>query len=82
MASVKSLSSREEQDLLEQINRIVLLKMKTLIVRNLQKEDIPEFEKIVRKNNSNLLLDFAHRKIPHLAQNIYKEIEKLGQTSN
>lgn len=79
MASVKNLSSREEQDLFEQINRIVLLKIKTLIVRNLQKEDIPEFEQAVKKNDISILLAFARRKIPHLSVKIHEEMKLLSQ---
>lgn len=72
----------EEQEVLAQLNRIVLLKIKTLIVRNLKKEDVPEFEKIVLKNDSNLLLAFANKRIPHLGKMIYSEIEKLTQKLN
>lgn len=75
-------SSAEEQEVLAQLNKIVLLKIKTLIVNNLRKEDIPEFEKIVLKNDSNLLLAFTNKKIPHLAKKIYIEIDKINQKLN
>lgn len=75
-------ASNSEQETIAQINRILLLKIKTLIVRNLKKEDIPEFEKIVMKNDSNLLLSFAYKKIPNLASQIYREIESLSKKLN
>lgn len=81
MAQPKDLNT-EEQEVLAQLNRIVLLKIKTLIVSNLKKEDISEFEKIVLKNDSNLLLAFANKKIPNLAKMIYIEIDKLSQKLN
>lgn len=67
----------EEQEILEKINKIVLLRIKTLIVRYLKKEDIPQFEQIVKSNNSNLLLDFAAKKIPSLSNLISQEIENI-----
>lgn len=79
MASVKNLNSREEQDFIEQINRIVLLKIKTLIVRNLQKENMPEFEQVVRKEDLGLLLAFAQKKVPDLSSKIHEEMKLLGQ---
>ncbi len=81
MAGSKNINL-EEQEVLSQINRIILLKIKTLIVRNLRKEDIPEFEKIVLKNDSNFLLAFANKKIPNFAKKIYDEIDVLSQKLN
>lgn len=72
----------EEQKILTQLNRIILLKIKALIVRNLKEEDVTEFEKIVLKNDPNLLLAFANKKIPHLGKMIYEEIDKLNQKLN
>lgn len=72
----------EEQEVLTLLNRIILLKIKTLIARHLKEEDISEFEKIVLKNNPNLLLAFANKQIPHLGKMIYEEIDKLNQKLN
>lgn len=69
----------DEQKILEQINRIVLLRIKSLIVKNLKQEDIPEFEQIVKSGNSNRLLSFAGKKIPNFSQKINLEIEQLKQ---
>jgi len=69
--------TQDEQKTLEQINTIVLLRVKTLIVENLRKEDISQFEQIVKSNNSNLLLSFAAKKIPHLSALISQEIEMI-----
>lgn len=79
MASIKNLSSKEEQDLFEQINKIVLLKIKTLIVRNLKRDDIPEFEQVVRKEDVGLLLAFAQKKVSDLSSKIHEEMKLLGQ---
>ncbi len=62
---------------LNQIERIILLKIKTIIIRNLKKEDIPEFEQIVLKNSPSLLLKFANEKIPSLSSKIKEEIMTL-----
>lgn len=66
-----------EPEILEQINRIVLLRIKALIVKSLKKKDIPEFEQIVKKNNPKLLLSFANKRIPNLAGKIHEEIRRL-----
>ena len=69
----------DEQNFLEQINKIVLLRIKTLIIKSLKKEDIFEFEQIIKSNNSNRLLSFADKKIPNFSQKVYQEIEQLKQ---
>lgn len=68
-----------EEQVLAQINRILLLKIKTVIVKNLHKEDIPAFEQIVKENNSNKLLAFANEKILHLAEKLNEEIQDLNR---
>lgn len=65
------------QELLERINRIVLLKIKTLIVKSLKERDIPEFEEIVKSGNAGLLLSFAAKKIPDFSKLFYRELEDL-----
>lgn len=69
--------TQDEKKIIEQINTIVLLRIKTLIVESLKKEDILQFEQIVKSNNSNLLLNFAAKKIPNLSTLISKEIEMI-----
>lgn len=71
-----------DQEILERINRIVLLRLKTLIVKGLKKNDIPQFEKIVRSGNSNLLLNFVGNKIPNFSKLFCQEIEKLKKEVN
>jgi len=78
MLTTKIVASKEEK-IIEQINRIVLLKIKTLIVKNLRQEDVPEFEQAVRKNDISILLAFAQRKVPHLSAKIHEEMKSLGQ---
>lgn len=79
MITTKNVNPSTEEDILEQINKIVLLKIKTLIVKNLRREDIPEFERAVKKNDIYILLAFARRKIPHLSAKIYEEMKLFGQ---
>lgn len=66
-----------EEEFLQKINRILLLRLKTLILKNLKKEDVPDFEKAVLTNDSNVVLDFANKKIPSLALKITEEVEKV-----
>ena len=77
MQNLTSRITLDEQKILEQINRIVLLRIKTLIVENLKKEDIPEFRQIIEKNDPKLLFSFANKKIPDLAGKIHEEIKRL-----
>jgi len=79
MTGQKGADSNVKQEIIEKINKIVFLKIKTLIVRNLKKEDVSEFEQVVKNGNSNLLLAFAHKKFPDLSTKIYKEMKLLGQ---
>lgn len=79
MTKTRNVKTSEEQEIFEQVNKIVLLKIKALIVKNLRKEDIPEFEQTVKENNISLLLTFAQKKVPHLSKKIYLEMEMLGQ---
>lgn len=71
-----------DQEILEQINRIVLLRLKTLIVKGLKKNDIPQFEEIVKSGNSNLLLNFAAKKIPDFSTLFYRELEDIKKEIN
>lgn len=71
-----------EQELLERINRIVLLRLKTLIVKSLKKNDISRFEEIVKSGNSNLLLNFAGKKIPDFSKLFYRELEDIKKEIN
>ena len=66
-----------DQEILERINRIVLLRLKTLIVKGLKKDDIAQFEEIVKSGNSNLLLNFAGKKIPDFSKLFYRELEDI-----
>jgi|CXWL01.1.fsa_nt_gi hypothetical protein len=79
MKSKIYVSQPQEEEVIEQINKIVLLKIKTIIVRGLKEDDIPEFEQIVRKGNLGLMLAFAKRKVPDLSSKIHKEMKLLGQ---
>lgn len=71
-----------DQEIIERINRIVLLRLKTLIVKGLKKSDIPQFEKIVRSGNSNLLINFAGNKIPDFSKLFCQEIESIRKDVN
>lgn len=71
-----------DQEILESINRIVLLRLKTLILKSLKKSDIPEFEEIVKSGNSNLLLNFAGKKIPDFSKLFYRELEDIKKEIN
>ena len=79
MKSKIYVSQPQEEEVIEQINKIVLLEIKTIIVRGLKEDDIPEFEQIVRKGNLGLMLAFAKRKVPDLSSKIHKEMKLLGQ---
>lgn len=67
----------KEQKILEQIERIMAIRIKTLIINNLPQDALPEFKNIILENNPNILLSFAQQKIPSLTNKIYKEITKL-----
>lgn len=71
-----------DQEIIERINRIVLLRLKTLIVKGLKKNDIPQFEEIVKSGNSNLLLNFAGNKIPDFSKLFCQEIESIRKDVN
>ena len=71
------LTQGEEQEILEHINKIVLLRLKGLIVESLKNDDISEFEQMLKLNNPNLLLSFAAKKIPNLSTLISQEIEMI-----
>lgn len=79
MTSKINVSPPQEEEVIEQINKIVLLKIKTIIVKGLKKEDIPEFEQVVKKEDIGLLLAFAQKKLPNLSSKIHEEIKLLGQ---
>jgi len=68
-----------DKEVLEKLNKIVLLRLKTLIVRSLKKEQILEFEKIISLGDSNLLLNFAGNNIPNFSYLFYKELEEIKQ---
>lgn len=82
MTAKRNIALSQEEDVIEQINKIVLLKIKTIIVRGLKKEDIPEFEQVVRKEDLGLLLAFAQKKVPDLSSKIHEEMKLLGQKIN
>ena len=79
MTVKKNVGLPQEEEVIEQFNKIVLLKIKTIIVRGLKKEDIPEFEQVVIKENLGLLLAFAQKKVPNLSSKIHEEMKLLGQ---
>jgi len=79
MTAKKNVGLFQEEEVIEQINKIVLLKIKTIIVRGLKKEDIPEFEQVVGKEDLGLLLTFAQKKVPNLSSRIHEEMKLLGQ---
>ena len=66
--------NKQNLSTLNQIERIILLKIKTVILQNLDKSDIPEFEQVMLQNNPQLLLKFAENKIPELSKKISHEI--------
>ncbi len=68
-----------EHKIMAQISRVILLRIKTVIIQHLKKEDIAELEQVMKEKNINLVLNFAHKKIPQLSQKIYSEIELLAQ---
>ncbi len=69
----------EEQEIFKKIGDILSLRIKNLIVKNLKKEDIPHFERIIQLNDSNALLTFAAKTIPDFSKLIQTEIENLGK---
>ena len=73
----RNLKQDEEQEIFAQINKIVLLRLKILILESLKKDNISEFERIIKLNNPNLLLNFAAKKIPNLSTLISQEIEMV-----
>lgn len=77
MKSTKRVEPTREEDVIGQINEIVLLKIKAIIVRGLKKEDIPEFRQIVERNDPKLLFNFANERIPNLAGKVHEEIKRL-----
>lgn len=79
MTAKNNVGLSNEEEVIEQINKIVLLKIKTIIVKGLKKEDIPEFEQVVRKEDIGLLLGFAQKKLPNLSSKIHGEMKLLGQ---
>lgn len=48
-----------------------------MIIRNLKREDIPDFSSTVLQNDPNLLLKFAEERIPELSKKINDEIIAL-----
>ena len=79
MTDQKGLSSRAKQEIVDRVNKIVLLKIKALIIKILRKEDLPGFEQVVNNGNTNLLLAFAQKKVPDLSFKIHQEMESIGQ---
>ncbi|MBF8249739.1 MAG: hypothetical protein HW400_340 [Candidatus Levybacteria bacterium] len=79
---LNSTNTMSDQELLERINKIVLLRLKTLIVKGLKKNDVPQFEEIVKSGNSNLLLNFAGKKIPDFSKLFYQELEGIKKEIN
>lgn len=67
-----------KQEIFDQLNRIILLKIKTIVVNSLKKEDLQEFEDLVKKEDFVSLLAFARKKNPQLAQKISQEMMLLG----
>lgn len=63
----------------DQLGEIIILKIKTLIVKNLRKEDIPEFEKVVKSDDFSQVVDFAYKRIPEFSKKFRQELEQLGQ---
>ncbi|KKS47300.1 hypothetical protein A3J20_04910 [Candidatus Gottesmanbacteria bacterium RIFCSPLOWO2_02_FULL_42_29] len=55
------------------------MKLKTLILKNLRNEDLPEFNELVKQNNANILLQFANSRIPDLGNQLFNEIYNLKQ---
>jgi hypothetical protein len=77
--TAKNIGRSQEEEIIEQINKIVLLKIKTIVVRGLNESDIPEFEQVVKKQDLDLLLAFAQKKVPDLSSKIHEEMKLLGQ---
>lgn len=71
-----------DKEIIERIDRIVLLRLKNLIVKGLKKNDIPKFEEIVKSGNSNLLLNFAGKKISNFSKLFYRELEDIKKEIN
>lgn len=78
----RSTNVLSDQEVIEQINRIVALRLKTLIINSLSNEDFEEFRKIASNKNPDLLLAFAHQKVPSLAQKITTEFENISKEVN
>ena len=61
------------------LKRILLIKLKTIILKSLKKEDVPEFIRIIAKNDTDLLLKFAYAKNSQLPRQLFEEIINLKQ---
>lgn len=69
----------QNNEVLEQSSRIHLLRLITLIVKNLKKEDCPEFEAILSRKDSGALLAFALKKIPLFEVKLLEDINSTNQ---
>lgn len=67
-----------EEKIFETINRIILLRVKTMILKSLKREDAFAFREVVKKNDPTLFFDFAYKRIPHLAEKIHTEVQQLS----
>ncbi len=67
-----------EEKIFDTINRIVLLRIKTMILKNLKKEDAFAFREVVKRNDPKLFFDFAYKRVPHLAEKIHSETKQLS----
>lgn len=67
-----------EDKIFETINRILLLRIKTMVLRNLKRGDAFAFKEVVKKNDPKLFFDFAYKRVPRLAEKIHSEIKQLS----
>lgn len=76
---ISNITQTKDKEIVKKLNNIVLLRLKTLIVRGLRKEQLPEFERIVKSGDSNHLLQFAGTNIPNFSRLFSKELEEVKQ---
>ena len=66
-------------DISFKLNQLIILRLKTLIINNLDQEDIQEFEQVVSKYDFDQILEFARKKIPYFIDLHIEEMLRFGK---
>lgn len=64
-AKLNSLSKEEQLKFLQKLETTVALGLRSLILKNLKKEDLAEFEKVAQDGGDDELFIFARKHIPN-----------------